>query len=404
MTKVVNLEYGEKCQEDFDIRTAMEEASRCLLCEDAPCSKGCPAMTDPGKFIRSLRFKNVKGAAETIRENNILGACCALVCPYDKLCEEACARTGIDKPIQIGKLQKFAIDNEKLFDMEILEVPAEKKDKKIACIGSGPASLACSARLAREGYNVTIFEEKEKPGGVLTYGITPSRLPQDVVDYDISKVKDLGVEFVMNKKITLDDIDDLKKEFDAIFVGVGLSASKTLDIKGSDYEGVIGALDFLADARSNNGNIEIGENVVVIGLGDVALDCATTAHQISDGKVTIVYRRSIEEAPANVDELDYAQSMGIPVVCEFSPEEIIGEDEKVQAISFKSRDGFSTMTLKADQVIFALGQKPKDGFENLAEEDFIFKAGDLVNGGDTVVEAVKEGKEKAEEILEFLGE
>ncbi len=143
MSKVKKVNYIEQAEADFDLRLAMEEATRCLLCEDAPCSKGCPAGTNPAKFIRSIRFKNFKGAAETIRENNILGGSCALVCPYGNLCEEACSRCGIDKPIQIGKLQKFAIDHEKNTDMTILK-SGKRIGKKVACIGAGPASLAAS--------------------------------------------------------------------------------------------------------------------------------------------------------------------------------------------------------------------------------------------------------------------
>jgi dihydropyrimidine dehydrogenase (NAD+) subunit PreT len=161
-------------QYGYNLRTAREEALRCLLCEDAPCSKGCPAGTDPGSFIKSIRFNNVKGAAETIRSNNVLGGTCARVCPYDRLCEEYCSRCGIDKPIQIGRLQRFAVEQEKSFKMKVLEAPQKKKAGKVACIGAGPASLACAAKLATNGYKVTIYDEQEKAGGVLSYGITPA--------------------------------------------------------------------------------------------------------------------------------------------------------------------------------------------------------------------------------------
>ena len=189
MSKIAKGKYTAEAVAGFTHRTAMEEAARCLLCHDAPCSKGCPAGTDPAKFIRSIRFRNVKGAAETIRSANVLGGTCARVCPYDNLCEEACSRCGIDKPIEIGKLQRYAIEQEKLFKMKTLVAPKQKKPGKIACVGAGPASLACAAELAKAGYKVTVFEREAKPGGVLTYGITPSRLPQAVVDHDISTVK-----------------------------------------------------------------------------------------------------------------------------------------------------------------------------------------------------------------------
>ena len=140
MSKITKKEYGEEMEKGFNLRTAMEEASRCLLCHDSPCSKGCPAGTDPGKFIRSLRFRNIKGAAETVRENNPLAGCCAQVCPYGKMCEQACSRTGIDKPIEIGKIQRFLVEEEKNQGMEFLKA-AEPKKEKIACVGAGPASL-----------------------------------------------------------------------------------------------------------------------------------------------------------------------------------------------------------------------------------------------------------------------
>lgn len=402
MTKVCKPDYNEQYIQDYDIRAAMEEASRCLLCEDAPCSQGCPANTNPGKFIRSIRFKNFKGAAEVIRENNILGASCAMICPYDKLCEKECSHTGIDVPINIGKLQKFAMNQEIFFDLKGLKAPKEKRKEKIACIGSGPASLACAAKLAVAGYQVTIFEEKEHPGGALTYGITPSRLPQEVVDQDIEYIKNLGIEFKVNSLIAPQDIQKLKNKFDAVFVGIGLSKSKDIQVEGAALDGVTDALTFLANARSSKGDIAIGKNIVVIGLGDVALDCATTARQLSNGKVSIVYRRSIEEAPANKGELAYAQSMGIPIYTEFAPEKILGENNKAKALLCKSRDGYSEMKLKADHIIFAIGQKVAEEYKDFKIGEGVFAAGDFTNGGESVVQAVAEGKESAEQIISYL--
>lgn len=402
MTKVLKYKYGEKKSSEFDTRRALEEASRCLLCEDAPCSKGCPAKTDPGKFIRSIRFKNFKGAAETIRKNNILGGTCALVCPYDKLCEKECARCGIDRPIEIGKLQKFAIDQEKLFDMDILEASTNKKDKKVACIGAGPASLACAAELLKIGIDVTIFEQFDKAGGVLSYGITPSRLPQDVVDHDINQLKKLGVKFEFNKKVDKVLISDIEKEYDAILIGIGLWKDAIPDIKGIELDGVYSALEFLKSARENTGNIKIGKDVIVIGGGDVALDCATTAKQLDAENVRIVYRRTIEEAPANFLELQDIYKQGIPIFTKFAPEEIVGENGKVIKMNFKSWDEVSTMEIKADMVVFATGQKIEEEFNDFYNKNNYFTAGDALNGGKTVVEAVADGKKAAQDIINFL--
>lgn len=419
MSKVIKANYTSEAEAGFTPRTAMEEAARCLLCHDSPCSKGCPAGTDPGKFIRSIRFRNVKGAAETIRLNNVLGGSCARVCPYDRLCEEACSRCGIDRPIEIGKLQRFAMEQEEAYQMKTLEVPSEKKNAKVACIGSGPASLACAAKLATVGYSVTIFEAEAKAGGVLTYGITPARLPQHVVDHDIDMVKNLGVEFKFNSKVGKDiTLDELKKEYQAIFVGVGLWAPKTPDIPGKDLPGVISAVDFLKQARESGGTYNPGNSVVVIGGGDVAMDCAVTAKLLGAEKVAIYYRRTLEEAPSNMNEIQYAISLGVTITTNFAPAAVTGNG-KAEFITFTGRDNKSEAKVAADTIVFAIGQAPEDmsklaafgltpkgGIE--AKEngetnvDGVFAGGDIANGGKTVVEAVAQGKEAAEGIMSYL--
>ncbi len=414
MSKIVKSDFNSEAVAGFTHRTAMEEAARCLLCIDAPCSQGCPAGTDPGKFIRSIRFRNVKGAAETIRENNILGGTCARVCPYDRLCEEFCSRCGIDKPIQIGKLQRYAIEQEEAFNMQTLKAPAEKKAGKVACVGAGPASLACASELAKAGYNVTIFEREAEAGGVLTYGIVPTRLPKKVVDHDIKMVKDLGVAFEFNKEVKEADLAD----FDAVFVGVGLWGAKIPDIKGKDLKNVYAAVDFLKQARTLEDKFTPGENVIVVGGGDVAVDCAVSAKLAGAKNVRIVYRRTIEEAPANMTEFEYALSLGIGITTEMAPAELVGTD-KVEFAMFDGRDGVSGAKFKADAVVFAIGQGPEavDGFAAVATDDKgsvkvseqfetnnekVFAAGDIVNGGKTVVEAVAEGKAAAASIMAYL--
>ena len=414
MSKIVKSDFNSEAVAGFTHRTAMEEAARCLLCIDAPCSQGCPAGTDPGKFIRSIRFRNVKGAAETIRENNILGGTCARVCPYDRLCEEFCSRCGIDKPIQIGKLQRYAIEQEEAFNMQTLKAPAEKKAGKVACVGAGPASLACASELAKAGYNVTIFEREAEAGGVLTYGIVPTRLPKKVVDHDIKMVKDLGVAFEFNKEVKEADLAD----FDAVFVGVGLWGAKIPDFKGKDLKNVYAAVDFLKQARTLEDKFTPGENVIVVGGGDVAVDCAVSAKLAGAKNVRIVYRRTIEEAPANMTEFEYALSLGIGITTEMAPAELVGTD-KVEFAMFDGRDGVSGAKFKADAVVFAIGQGPEavDGFAAVATDDKgsvkvseqfetnnekVFAAGDIVNGGKTVVEAVAEGKAAAASIMAYL--
>ncbi|HAK45124.1 MAG TPA: dihydropyrimidine dehydrogenase [Spirochaeta sp.] len=407
----------------FTIATAMEEASRCLLCLDAPCSQDCPAGTNPGDFIRAIRFRNFKGAAEIIRTNNVLGGICARVCPYEVLCEEACSRTGIDKPIQIGRLQRFATDYEKASGFEPLE-KVEATKEKVAMIGSGPASLTCGAELAQKGYAVTIFEEKAIPGGVLSYGVVPARLPQYIVDEEIELVKSLGVDIVCNTKIGKDkSIEDLKNDgYKAFFIGAGIQAPKMLNIPGTDLDGVTNAVEYLGSAKPSNGKIEPGSKVVVIGGGDVAMDCATTSRQIGSEKTMILYRRTREEAPAHKIEMSYVEELGVHMHYGFTPEEIVGKDGKVVAIKGKGFRDDSMIQLECDKVIFAIGQQPDDSVKSIAdikfspkntivadeEEDcktdvpYIFAGGDIVNGGKTVVQAVAVGKTAAESIEAYL--
>ena len=400
MSKILEQPYGQLVDKGLDLRTAMAEATRCLMCHDAPCSKGCPAGTDPGKFIRSLRLRNIKGAAETIRENNALAGCCALVCPYDKLCEEACARTGIDRPIEIGRIQRFIVEQEKELGMKIL-TKGPGKNKKVLCIGTGPASLACAASLAGEGYQVTIAEAFARPGGVLTYGINPTRLPQDVVDFDIDQIKNLGVQFEFGKKIGQDDIPTLAKQYDAVFVGAGLWKAKTMNIPGANLDGVISALDYLSQARSTHAK-ETAGSVIVIGGGDVAMDCASTAKQLGAADTRIVYRRSFAEAPANREELTFVQALGIPIITEFAPKEILGANGRVTGMTFTGRDGHSELSVKADKVVYALGQEALDAFTGIDPVKGVFAGGDYVTGGKTVVEAVAQGKTAAENIRRYL--
>lgn len=402
MSDVLKKSYAQEIEKGYDYRRAMEEASRCLLCHDAPCSKGCPAGTDPGKFIRSLRFRNIKGAAETIRENNALAGSCAQVCPYGKLCEEACSRCGIDTPINIGKIQRFLVEQEKEQGMEFL-TPAAKNGKKVACVGAGPASLTCARELSVLGYDVTVFEAKEKAGGVLSYGIVPSRLSQEVVDFDIETIEKTGVHFVFGETVDGARLETLKKEYDAVFMGIGLWQAKMVDLPGTDLDGVVGAIDFLEKARTGVVT-ELPENVLVIGGGDVAMDCVTTAKQLGSKNAAIVYRRTIEEAPADIEEVKLVQSMGIPMFTQFAPAEILGKDGKVTFLKAAGRDGESEMTLKADMVVFAIGQELEAAFEGVSFGDGVFVGGDMKDGkGATVVEAVADGKAAAAEIVNYLG-
>lgn len=399
MNQNLAMEYEPEQIEAFDVRRAMEEASRCLLCEDAPCSKGCPAGTDPAKFIRSIRFRNINGAAETIRKNNILGASCALICPYERLCEQACSRCGIDRPIQIGKLQQFAMEHERKCNKTYLIKEDTYTGKRVACIGAGPASLSCAAELAKKGVEVTIFDEHKKPGGMLRYGIPPFRLPDAVIDQDIRQLEKLGVKFELNHKVTPEELEKLKKEYDSIFIGAGLWQPKKLSIPGSALQGIVTALEFLAQARENHGEMDSLGNVVIIGGGDVAMDCAATCKHLGAASIYAVFMETLEGAPAVQREKDYVFKMGIPLISGFKPIEFIGK-EKVERVKFEHMTNGSTMELVADTVILAVGQTMREDAASWKESEDIFTGGDMVNGGDTVVRAVKEGKEAAAKIME----
>jgi len=398
-------------------KIAMEEASKCLLCYDAPCSKSCPAGTDPAKFIRSIRFRNVKGAAETIRENNPLGGICARVCPYDTFCEKACSATKIEKPIRIGLLQQFAVQQEKAYGMKTLQAPSEKINKKIACVGAGPSSLTVAAELAKNGYNVTIFEKESKAGGMLTYGIAPVRLPQDVIDYDIAQIKNLGVDFIFDTKIKKDDL----KDFDAVFIGTGLCGENLPNIEGTNLQGAYSAVKFLKEFRKSNSYFVKDKNVVIIGGGDVAIDCAVTANIYGAKDVRIVYRRTIEEAPGQMREFLHAFERGISLTTNMTPIAVKGNG-KVETVEFEGfRNKADKMVISTDIVVFATGQTSEAKENGLLNEEFLnekgliktvnykvtgkfFAAGDVVHGARTVVEAVKAGKEAAHEIMNYLNE
>lgn len=398
---------------------AIEEAARCLLCHDAPCSKACPAGTDPAKFIRSLRFSNLKGAVETIRTNNVLGGICARVCPYDKYCEGACSRCGIDKPIKIGELQRYLTDYEESINMKVLD-KVEATKEKVAVIGAGPSGVTAAAALALKGYKVTVFEENDILGGWLSYGIPPERLPQKVVENEMNYIKDLGVEFRTNCKVGKDvKIDELRaKGFKAFLISSGIQKGKDIDVKGADLEGVVNGIDFLGKAKTNNGDVKVGSHVIVVGGGDVAMDCASTAKLLGCEDVKIVYRRTIEKMPADVEEREYIQSLNIPIFTGFKPSEIIGNKGNVASFKAEGMSDAAVLELTADMIIFAVGQEAEDvkliadvkvngkgiiSTENCRTNvEDIFAAGDIVQGDKTVVQAVALGKLAGESIDSYL--
>ena len=399
---------SEKYLKEYEVgytpRLVMEEASRCLLCHDAPCSKACPAGTDPAKFIRSVRFKNVKGAAETVRINNILGAICARVCPTERYCQQGCSRSGIDKPIDIGRIQRFVTDSEDALKMNILEVKP-RNGKKVAVIGSGPAGLSVAGYLAMEGYEVKVFEKEAKAGGYLRYGIPEYRLPSSVVDKEIKRIEKLGVVIECNHSI--EDVKALKKEFDAVVVAVGHSKGKVLPMfAGKRF--VKTAVDFLHEAKRRKGNIKVPEHVLVIGGGDVAMDTVTTLKLLGVKQVTDVVYETFSEFKASKKELEGAQKEGVSIIDGYVPVALKGKK-----VVFTHRFVPAKLEVKADLIILAVGQYTEAGLlgyevNKLQEvektEPGVFACGDVSKGGEkTVVYAVRSGKEVAYAVKKYLG-
>ena len=406
---------SKKYQEEYEVgytpRLVMEEASRCLLCLDAPCSASCPAGTDPAKFIRSLRFKNVKGAAETVRINNILGAICARVCPTERYCQAGCSRSGIDKPIDIGRIQRYITDFEDALKMKILE-DVELNGKKIAVVGSGPAGLTVAAELAKKGHKVTIYEQDSKAGGYLRNGIPEYRLPNEVVDKEIKRIVELGVDIVLNTKVGQDvKFEDLRKENDAVVIAVGYSEGKMLPMFENNRK-VIKAVDWLKKVKARKGNVRVPENVLVVGGGDVAMDVVTSLKLLGCSHVTDVVYEQFSEFRASKKELMNAQEQGVTIIDGYVPT----GTARGGIVKFKHRVIPAELKIKADLIILAVGQVPNvDGLEVKLEkgevaakgcrvpDTNIFFAGDIGHGEKTVVWGVRSGKEVAFEVNRFLG-
>src|SRR5258706_4994263 len=277
----------------FAPQAAAVEATRCLFCYDAPCSAACPTHIDVPRFIKKIATGNLRGSASTILDSNILGWSCSRVCPVDVVCEGAWVMHRYNKmPIEIGRLQGRAMDW--FYDHNpSLPVATKESGKRAACIGAGPASLACGGELRKHGIAVTIFDRNPMAGGLNTYGIAEYKLrPPDSMK-EVELVRSMGVEFRLGHDVA---VEDLEREFDAVFVGIGLGVSHRMNIPGEDLPGVIDALRFIAAYKT--ASIPVGRRVVVIGAGNTAIDAATAAVRLGSEQVHIVYRRSEAEMPA----------------------------------------------------------------------------------------------------------
>ncbi len=428
---------------------AMEEAARCINCKNAQCMKGCPVSINIPGFIEQVKLGNFEKAYEIISQSSALPAVCGRVCPQESQCEGKCIRGIKGEPISIGKLERFVADWARENGITP-KVTAEKKGKKVAVIGSGPAGLTCAGDLAKMGYDVTIFEALHEAGGVLVYGIPEFRLPKDaVVKKEIENVKALGVKIetncVVGKSVTIDEL--MKNEgFEAVFIGSGAGLPKFMGIPGEQANGVFSANEYLTrsnlmKAFNENSDTPImrGKKVAVVGGGNVAMDAARTALRLG-AEVHIVYRRSEEELPARVEEVHHAKEEGIIFDLLTNPVEIL-EDENnwvkgIKCIKMElgepdasgrrspiAIEG-SEFVIDVDTVIMSLGTSPNplissttDGLEInkrrciIADEehgkttkDGVFAGGDAVTGAATVILAMGAGKTAAKGIDEYLSQ
>ena len=427
----------------FENKTAaVVEANRCLFCYDAPCTKSCPTHIDVPKFIKQISTDNIKGSAHTIFVSNIMGAGCSKVCPVEKLCEGACVYNLLEEePIQIARLQQYstakALDNNwQLFQRK------SSGGKKVAIVGAGPAGLSCAHVLSREGIDITIFEKESKGGGLMTYGIAAYKVtPQFCVD-EVNYITAVGgIEIKYNHELGTNlpagrqgiSLSDLQKNYDAVYLGIGVGIARNLDIPGEELEGVIDAIGFIYDIRDKGySSVPVGDKVAVIGMGMTAIDAATQAKRLGAKEVTMVYRRTQDEMPCTKFELDIAKLDGCQILWLAAPKEVNGNGKVQQLVCSKMKlgepdsggrrtplDTGEIFSIEVDMVIKAAGQVPfeelinKSGLANKNGKIVIdsscatniagvFAGGDAVNGGMEVVDAVQAGKDGAAAILRYL--
>jgi dihydropyrimidine dehydrogenase (NAD+) subunit PreT len=427
-----NLERFPDLHPPFDTQSAVTEAHRCLYCYDAPCSRACPTHIDVPQFIKKIAAGNLRGSAQTILDANVLGLSCSRVCPVDVLCEGACVMHGYQRqPIEIGRLQRHAME---WFYAAGARPPAPGSrlpaPGKVACIGGGPASLACAAELGLHGYPVTIFDDRPLPGGLNTYGVAEYKLrPSDSLR-EVEFIRSLGVEFRQAEVGHTIALEALEKEHDFLFLGVGLGAIQRLGIPGEDRPEVIDALRFIARYKTSH-TPDMARTVVVIGGGNTAIDAANAACRLGAEEVHIFYRRTENEMPAFPFEYEHAKVEGVRFHWLAQPVEILDRAVRFVATRLGEPDASgrrsaepvpgSDFIFPCEMVIPAVGQSPL--LRLLAETRGItlhngcvtvdrptgqtahpryYAGGDCVNGGREVVDAVADGKRAAQAIMQRL--
>jgi glutamate synthase (NADPH/NADH) small chain len=414
---------------------ALVEANRCFFCYDAPCTKLCPTSINIPKFIKQITTENIKGSAHTIFQSNIMGAGCSKVCPVEKLCEGACVYNNMDEtPINIAKLQRYSTEIAMKNNWQLFE-RKQTNGKKVAIVGAGPAGLSCAHTLSREGIDVTIYEKENKGGGLMTYGIAAYKVTPQFCKDELNYILGIGgIEVKYNQELGKNiSLEELQKNYDAVYLAIGVGLANKLQIPGEDLEGVEDAIEFIYHLRDKGySSIKVGNKVAVIGMGMTAIDAATQAKRLGANEVTMVYRRTEAEKNCTQHELDIARLDGCATLWLAAPKEILGENGKVKALvcdvmklgvpDAKGKPApiatGETITLDVDMVIKATGQNPFEQLvssyninnnrgkinitNNVTNIAKVFAGGDCVNGGKEVVDAVQAGKDGAQAILNFI--
>lgn len=427
---------------------AMIEATRCLECKNAVCVEGCPVSIDIRGFIQLILQKDYSGAVNKIREANYLPAICGRVCPQEEQCEAVCTLGKKHMPVAIGKLERFVADYELAHNLFVAPVITETRPEKVAIVGSGPAGLTCAAELARMGYQVTVFEALHAVGGVLRYGIPEFRLPRQILDIEVDRIRQLGVDiqtnFLVGRTATIDEFFD-EWGFSAVFLGTGAGTPNFMGIPGEGLTGVYSANEFLTRVNLMGANkfprhdtpIRMGSSVAVIGGGNTAMDAVRTSKRLGAKRALLIYRRSRQEMPARQEEIHHAEQEGIELLLLTNPTRILGDENhyvtgiECQRMELGEPDESgrrrpvavkgSEFVIPVQIVIEAIGQQPnpiiqsttpglKTGKRGVVDTNDkqgtsrpgIFAGGDLARGGATVILAMRDGKTAAASIHQYI--